>query len=40
MITIMTVEDFLKDDLNIDIEEFGAFLVVVFGYRKQEPREK
>ena len=34
-------EEFLRDDLNIDIEEFGASVMVPFGYRKDEPsREK
>lgn len=31
---------FLKDELNIDTEEFGSAVMVAFGYRKEEPREK
>ena len=31
---------FLKDELNIDTEEFGPAVMVAFGYRKEEPREK
>lgn len=34
-------EAFLRDDLNIDTEEFGAAVMVAFGYRKnEEKREK
>lgn len=33
-------EAFLKDELNIDPEEFGASVMVAFGHRKQEPKEK
>lgn len=34
-------EEFLKNELNIDTEEFGASVMVPFGYRKTEPsREK
>ena len=34
-------EDFLKDKLNIDTEEYGASVMVPFGYRKNNPsREK
>jgi nitroreductase len=33
-------ETFLKEDLGIDTEEFGAAVMVAFGYRKEEPREK
>ena len=34
-------EEFLRDDLGIDIEEFGASVMVPFGYRKVDPsREK
>ncbi len=34
-------EEFLKNELNIDTEEFGASVMLPFGYRKVEPsREK
>ncbi|QSZ41087.1 NAD(P)H-dependent oxidoreductase [Sulfurimonas aquatica] len=34
-------EDFLRDELKIDTEEFGAAVMLAFGYRKDEPsREK
>lgn len=31
---------FIKEELNIDTEEFGVSCMVAFGYRKIEPREK
>ncbi len=34
------METFLKDDLNIDTEEFGVSVMVAFGYRQDEPRDK
>lgn len=38
---IKQTDKFLKDELNIDTEEFGASVMVPFGYRKVEPsREK
>ena len=37
----LKTEEFLRDELNIDTEEFGASVMVPFGYRKVEPsREK
>lgn len=33
-------EEFLRDELNIDTEEFGAAVMLAFGYRKEDPREK
>jgi len=34
-------ETFLKDELNIDTQEFGPAVMAAFGYRKEEPaREK
>ncbi|MCH9813279.1 MAG: NAD(P)H-dependent oxidoreductase [Epsilonproteobacteria bacterium] len=35
-----SLETFLKDELNIDTDAFGASVMVAFGYRKEEPREK
>lgn len=32
--------NFIKEELNIDTEEFGVSCMVAFGYRKTEPREK
>ena len=31
---------FLKDELGIDTEEFGAAVMVAFGYRKDEPKRE
>ncbi len=33
-------EEFLKNDLGIDIEEFGASVMVPFGYRKDAPKHE
>lgn len=33
-------EQFVKNELNIDTEEFAPSVMVAFGYRKSEPREK
>lgn len=33
-------EAFIKDELKIDTEEFGASVMVTFGYRAEEPRDK
>jgi nitroreductase len=33
-------QEFLKDELKIDSEEFGVSVMVAFGYRKDEPRDK
>jgi nitroreductase len=33
-------EKFLKEELNIDTEEYGTAAMLAFGYRKNEPREK
>lgn len=32
--------NFLKEDLNIDTQEFGISCMVAFGYRKEDPRAK
>lgn len=34
------VDNFLENELNIDTSEFGATVMVAFGYRKDEPRNK
>ena len=34
------MEAFLQNDLKIDTEEFGAAVMVAFGYRVNEPKEK
>jgi nitroreductase len=34
------MEDFLKNELKIDTEEFGASVMVAFGYRKEEPKRE
>ncbi len=33
-------EEFLKNDLGIDTEEFGASVMVPFGYRKESPKRE
>jgi nitroreductase len=33
-------QEFLQDELKIDSEEFGVSVMVAFGYRKDEPRDK
>lgn len=33
-------EAFIKDELGLDTEEFGPAVMVAFGYRKDEPRDK
>jgi len=33
-------DQFLKDELNIDTDEFGLSVMVAFGYRKNEQNEK
>jgi len=33
-------ETFLKDELDLDTEEFGPAVMVAFGHRKNEPRSK
>lgn len=35
-----STEAFLKDELGIDTEEFGASVMVAFGYRKDEPKRE
>jgi len=35
-----STEQFLKDELEIDTEEFGASVMLAFGYRLDEPRGK
>ena len=35
-----TMEEFLASELAIDTEEFGASVMVSFGYRKNEPKDK
>lgn len=34
------MDNFLKDVLSIDTDEFGVSVMVAFGYRKEEPRPK
>lgn len=34
---VTLAEEFLKNELNIDTEEFGVSVMVPFGYRKNEP---
>lgn len=34
------MEQFLSEELNINTDEFGASVMLAFGYRKEEPREK
>jgi len=37
---IEATEAFMRDELNLDTNEFGPAVMVAFGYRKEEPREK
>ncbi|WP_331774584.1 NAD(P)H-dependent oxidoreductase [Sulfurospirillum sp. 1612] len=37
---VAKTEEFLKNELGIDTDAFGASVMVAFGYRKSEPREK
>ena len=37
---IALTEQFLAEELRIDTDEFGASVMVTFGYRKDEPRSK
>jgi len=37
---IALTEQFLAEELRIDTDEFGASVMVAFGYRKDEPRSK
>lgn len=37
---IEATEAFMRDELNIDTDEFGIAVMVAFGYRENEPREK
>ncbi|CAA6823737.1 MAG: Oxygen-insensitive NAD(P)H nitroreductase (EC / Dihydropteridine reductase (EC [uncultured Sulfurovum sp.] len=38
--SIEETEAFMRDELNIDTNEFGISVMVAFGYRENEPREK
>ena len=37
---VQKTEAFLKDELNIDTDNFGVSVMVAFGYRKNEQKEK
>ena len=37
---IDATEAFMRDELNLDTNEFGSAVMVAFGYRENEPREK
>ena len=38
--TLMLMEIFLKNELEIDTDEFGTAVMVAFGYRKDAQKEK